>query len=314
MISNTRYAVRDGNGGEQGAISESIISYTFNAIRDRCIFAASNKGVSRCFNYRITIITAIISGVTIFHDKGSEFVAITENSLSNSIHTIAYSDGGEGETTPENVIINARYAVWDGDGGEGATTFKSAPSNTRDAVWDYCIFAASNKGVTCCFYYRIAILAAIVCNITTFDYHGGERGAFMESIINAHNTIGDGDRGEGAIIESPPSNTRDAVRDGDESEGGAVIESHISNARNWTIKSDSTYSVFIGIADDFCAESIGGTRCNDIAISRGVGNGVFLFTLFYKFTHILCPTRCLICLQCAARNIADRSFFKYIIT
>ena len=63
----------------------------------------------------------------------------------------------------------------------------------------------------------------------------------MESpISNARYAVGDGDGGEGvALKESTTSNTRYAVRDSDGGEGGAIKESIISNARKISWKNNS---------------------------------------------------------------------------
>ena len=50
-------------------------------------------------------------------------------------------------------------------------------------------------------------------------------------ISNARNAIRDGDGGEGGPSESSLSNARYAVRDSHRGEGGAILESPISNAR-----------------------------------------------------------------------------------
>ena len=174
MLLNTCYAVRNVDGGRGGVICKSIISYSFDAIGDYCIWAASNKGITFCFNYRIAIVTAIVSGVTIFHNYGSKVGAITKNSLSNARNTIADSDGGKGRTKPESIIPNTLYAIGDSNRGKGGATRESALSNNIDAVWDYGILAASYKGITCCFDYRIAIFTAIIVGVSIFHDYGSE--------------------------------------------------------------------------------------------------------------------------------------------
>ena len=93
---------------------------------------------------------------------------------------------------------------------------------------------ASNKGITCCFDNRIAILAAIVIGITTLYEHRSKGGTSNESpLSNGRYTMGDCNRGKGgAKHESYISNARNAIGDDDGGEGGAAIKSRNSNTRD----------------------------------------------------------------------------------
>ena len=108
-----------------------------------------------------------------------------------------------------------RDAVGDGDGGEVGASTESITSNARYAVGDNRVLTTSNQCISCRFNNRIAVVAAIVCSIAFFNYHGGEGGARTESSIsNARYAIGDSEGGEGgAITESITSNARNAVGD-----------------------------------------------------------------------------------------------------
>ena len=177
-IPNARYTVRDGDGGEGGAFKESFISNARYAVRDNRALTTSNQCIGCRFNNRIAVVAAIVDGITLFNYHRGEGGARKESSLSNARYALGDGDGGEGGATRESIISNARYAIRDSNGGEGGAPRESIISNARDAVRD-------------------------------------------------------GDRGEGGTIrESIISNARDAVRDSDRGEGGAIHESLLSNARD----------------------------------------------------------------------------------
>jgi hypothetical protein len=50
------------------------------------------------------------------------------------------------------------------------------------------------------------------------------------------------------------------------------LESQPSNARHWTIEGDDTLAVLVVVAYDICAEDIGFSWCDAIAIGGGVGD------------------------------------------
>ena len=78
----------------------------------------------------------------------------------------------EGGAITESPNSNARYAIGDGDGGEGGATIESIISNARDAIWDNCVLTTNNKGIGSGFDDSIAIPAAVVGGITTFNHYG----------------------------------------------------------------------------------------------------------------------------------------------
>ena len=92
IISNARYAIRDGDGGEGGAFIESKHSNARDAVRDNRVLTTSNKGISSGFDNRIAVITAIVDSITLFN-----------------YHR------GEGGTISESIISNARDALRDGN-------------------------------------------------------------------------------------------------------------------------------------------------------------------------------------------------------
>ena len=95
----------------------------------------------------------------------------------------------------ESISSNARYAIGDSNRGEGGVTFESVISNARYALRDNSILTTSNKSVTSRFDNRIAVVAAIVDNITIFNDHGGEGVASRKSTKpNTRNVIRDSNR------------------------------------------------------------------------------------------------------------------------
>ena len=90
---------------------------------------------------------------------------------SNACDTVGDDDGGERGALRESIISNARYAIRDGDGGEQGAISESIISYTFNAIRDRCIFAASNKGVSRCFNYRITIITAIINNIPFVNFY-----------------------------------------------------------------------------------------------------------------------------------------------
>ena len=81
----------------------------------------------------------------------------------------------------ESISSNARDAIRDSNRGEGGVTFESVISNARDALRDNSVLTTCNKGVGCSFNNSIAVVAAIVDNITIFNDHGGEGVTSTES-------------------------------------------------------------------------------------------------------------------------------------
>ena len=174
-----------------------------------------NKGVGRCFNNRITILTTIIYHITFFNDDRGQRRAIIERIISNTryairdsdrsqtramrecitsntCYTVGDSDRCQRRAIRERSIFNTRYAVRDSNRGQTRAIIERITSNTCNAVRDDCILAASNKRISSCFYNCIAIFATIVSAITAFNYHRGEGTATTESpLSNARDTIGD---------------------------------------------------------------------------------------------------------------------------
>ena len=102
MILNARYAIRDGDGDEGGATSESIISNTRYAVRDNCILTASNEGIGSGFNNCIAVFTTIIYGIAIFNGHRCEGEAIFESKTSNACYAIRDCNRGEGGAMTES--------------------------------------------------------------------------------------------------------------------------------------------------------------------------------------------------------------------
>ena len=76
LISNARYAIGDGDRGEGRATTESITSNARYAVRNDCILTASNEGIGSGFNNRIAVFTTIVNCITILYDHGSNGSAI----------------------------------------------------------------------------------------------------------------------------------------------------------------------------------------------------------------------------------------------
>ena len=91
IISNARYAIRDGDGGEGGAFIESKHSNARDAVRDNRVLTTSNKGISSGFDNRIAVVATIVGSITFYYH------------------------GGEGGTISESIISNARDALRDGN-------------------------------------------------------------------------------------------------------------------------------------------------------------------------------------------------------
>ena len=92
MNSNTRYAVRDGDGGER-TTTESLFSNACYAVGDDCILAASNKGIGGSFYNRIAIFTTIVCAITAFNYHRGEGTATTESTMSNTRYAVRDGDG-----------------------------------------------------------------------------------------------------------------------------------------------------------------------------------------------------------------------------
>ena len=136
IISNTRYAVGDSDRSEGGAIIESTISNTRYAIGDNRVLTTCNKGVGSGFNNCVAILTTIVGGITTFDYHGGKGGAATESQISNAHYAVWNVDGSECGATRERRTSNARYAVANGDGGEGEAIIESMISNARYAVVD----------------------------------------------------------------------------------------------------------------------------------------------------------------------------------
>ena len=72
--------------------------------------------------------------------------------------------------------------------------------------------------------------------------------------------------------ESTKSNSCYAVGDSNRGEGGAILESIISNARYWTIKDNNALTIIVSITYNICAKASSVAWCYDIAIGGGVGD------------------------------------------
>ena len=88
-------------------------------------------------------------------------------------------------------------------------------------------------------------------------------------------------------------------------------ESLLTNARDWTIESDDTLAVLVGVAYDIGAEDIYIIWFNDFAIGRGVQdlpcrvNAIFLDE---RCNAICSPFGSLVCLLCATWDIGGGEF------
>ena len=192
-----------------------------------------NKGVGSGFNNCVAILTTIVGGIITFDYHGGKGGAAIESPFSNARYAVGDSDGGEGGAIFESPFSNARDAIWDGDRGDGTATTESPISNARYAVGDNRVLTTCNKGVGSGFNNCVAILTTIVGGITTFDCYGSKPRAAIESpFSNARYAIwdGDGDKRR-ATIKGICSDACYAVRDNDRGEGGTSQESKISNAR-----------------------------------------------------------------------------------
>ena len=101
MIFYVRYAVGDGDGGEGGAIIESIISNARYAVGDA---------------------------------DGGEGGASIESIIFYARYAVGDADGGEGGATRESILSNSYYAIWNGDGRECIASRESSLSNSCHAV------------------------------------------------------------------------------------------------------------------------------------------------------------------------------------
>ena len=152
--SNTRYAVGDGDGGQGGAIIESTTCNLFDTIRNSICALKRSRQISKTM--------CIV-------DRRGEGGASTESRLSNTRYAVGDSDGSQFRATRERLLSNTRYAVRDSNRSQTIAIIESIISNSRNAVGDNGRFAASNKGIGSSFDDGIAILAAIVSDITFFN-------------------------------------------------------------------------------------------------------------------------------------------------
>ena len=130
-------------------------------------------------------------------DDICQVFAIIERTLSNACHAIRDGDRGQVFATIERTISNACHTIRNGNGSQRVATPECPRSNTRYATWDDHCLTTSNKGIRCSLNNRIAVLATIVIAITAFNYYRGEGGTPRESpISNARDAVGDGNRGE----------------------------------------------------------------------------------------------------------------------
>ena len=111
IISNARYAIGDGDGGQRRATIESIISNTRYAVGDG--------------------------------DRG-EGGAIKESTISNAGYAVGDIDRGEGGAIIESLNSNARDAVGDGDGGKGGYYDVLPPADIPAAIGE-CDAVVVNK-------------------------------------------------------------------------------------------------------------------------------------------------------------------------
>ena len=135
-------------------------------------------------------------------------------------------------STLKSIISNARYAIRNSDGGEGGAIIESIISNAGYAVGD----GDRGKGGATIESLISNARYAVGDNCIFTTSNKGVCRSFNNSIavvttIISGITIFHFHRGEGgAIIESTMSNARYAITDSDGGEGGASRESIISNA------------------------------------------------------------------------------------
>ena len=150
-ITNTRYAVRDGNGSQSRAIIERIRSNTRYAIRD---------------------------------SNGGEGGATIESLISNTRYAIRYSDRSERGANMKSTISNARY--WSIEGNNTYSIFISIADNicakASSVMWCYDITIGRGVGDLPCwvdasFFYDLTnfgspIGCLICCESSTRDVAG----------------------------------------------------------------------------------------------------------------------------------------------
>ena len=98
---------------------ESKPSNARYAIGNNGILTSSNKCIGGSFNNSITIVAAIVDGITTFDYYGSEGGATRESIPSNARYAVGDGDGGEGGAIIESSISYACYAIGDSDRSEG---------------------------------------------------------------------------------------------------------------------------------------------------------------------------------------------------
>ena len=295
IFSNTCYAVRDSDGSQTFTRIERISSNTRHAVRNNRIFTSCDKGIGCCFYNRITILAAIICRIPSFYYNGSQTRATRERIISNTSHAVRNGDRSQTRANIERPISNTRHTVRDSDRSQIIAMSERFISNSSYTIRNYSILTSSNKCICSRLNNSIAITTAIIYHITIIDnyssqhrsydkysitytsyaawyVYGLKRKTLLEGIAaNSSDSLRNYHKVQRtAITKSSNPNAYHTIRDSDRGEGGAMIESLLSNACNWSIERDYTLAILVGIANDIGTKDISFVWSDDIAIGGGV--------------------------------------------
>ena len=317
-VSNARDAVPDRDARQRITVLECITINDFGigmnlARGDGCVCCIHQNHIRIL---RIAKIFGLAVGVVL------QIAATLERISFNARDAGRNLDAGQRAAIVERILSNARDAVADCNAGQRAGTAERIPSNARDAVpksdtrkvgtivertirnvstrhrdrfqrrGNIVIGKDSRRGATsvivlCCFCSigvagpkEIAkrILIGILCrDPRTVAYkrnrHALERRATGEDrASNARNAVRDLDAGQrGAILERIISNARDTIGDRDASQGFAIAERPISNTRHAIPLGRHRRDADIGIG--------AGSDASDIAGSVAIGDKFEAFAI-----------------------------------
>ena len=96
------------------------------------------------------------------------------------------------------------------------------------------------------------------------------------------------------------------------------MERIISNARDWSIESNCTYSILVGIANDIGTKDIRCIWCYDAVVVGSVEDLPCWVDVTWVFecTYLTRPVGCLVSCECTTRDVAFRqwSVIEYTIS
>jgi hypothetical protein len=119
-------------------------------------------------------------------------------------------------TANERPTSNKGYAAGDGDGGQTCTLCESFVSYSCHTVGDNSVLASENQAVGLCFYEGVAVISGVIYGIVRGYDNAFKGGASPKSLFTyAIHAVGDIDRHQTGVIESPFTYTIHAVGNGD---------------------------------------------------------------------------------------------------